>query len=106
MVDSDRVNPFDRRRVSQANVGDELLSLDGGCDSDKKHKLAEGGMEPDRCDDAGENNGSHGINPPLELRPTNRGEDTKAIDEKIISVVLPENVNLGVFVFESPAVKE
>jgi len=106
MVDSDRIDSFDRRRVSQANVGDELLSLDGSCNSDKKHKLAEGGVEPDGGDDAGENNGSHRVNPPLELRSTNRGEDTEAIDEKIISVVLPENVNLGVFIFESPAVNE
>ncbi|KAI6776171.1 hypothetical protein HG530_000116 [Fusarium avenaceum] len=53
-----------------------------------------------------EEDGTHGINPPNQLCTAGSCEDTKAVDEKIVTVILPENVDLTVLVLESPAVQE
>ena len=61
---------------------------------------------PKEDDQNGEYHRAHSIQPPLQLRSTNTGQDTESVDEEIVPVVLPENPDLRVFVPKRPAVQE
>ena len=106
VVHADGVDALDERRVDQAHVGDELLGLDGGRDADEQEELVECGAQPDGRDQAGEDDSAHGVDPPLELGTAHRGEDTEAVDQQVVAVVLPEDVDLGVLVLQRPAIAE
>lgn len=41
-----------------------------------------------------------------QLTAANTGQKTKAVDEQVIPVVLPQNANLAVLIPERPAVHE
>ena len=71
------------------DVGDELEDIAVGRDADQELELIVGGVQPEAGDEDGKNDGTHGIDPPLELASADGGHDTEAVDEEIVAVVLP-----------------
>lgn len=96
MVNSHSIDTFDSWRMGEADVGDQLLCFDGGDDADEKEELREGSVQPDDGDEAGDYDGAHGVDPPFEFGTADRGEDTEAVNQEIVSVVLPQDVNLRI----------
>ena len=106
MVNPDCVDPLDERGVNEADIRDKLLYFNCGSDTDKEEELVECGVEPDDRDQAGENDSAHGIDPPLQLGTADGCKDTEAIDQQVIPVILPKNVDLGVLALQCPAIEE
>ena len=107
VVDTDGVNGADVfRGVSHGDVSNELLHVDRRGDADEEQELAKGSVQPDTRDDDGQDSGTHGIDPPTQLGTADRRQNTEAIDEQVVAVILPQNVDLRVLILESPAVQE
>lgn len=106
MVAPHRVDAADQVAVGDADVRDEALHLDRGDDADEQHELLERGAQPDARDEHRQDDGAHGVDPPRQLGPADRRQDTEAVDEQVVAVVLPQNVHLAVLVLDAPAVEE
>jgi hypothetical protein len=63
-------------------------------------------VQPQNTNQCGQKDSTHWVNPPAQLTATNGGQDTKAVDEKVVAVILPQNANLGDLIPQSPAVQE
>ena len=92
--------------VGHGDVGDELLHLGVGGDADQELEFRVRSSEPEESDQARQDDGAHGIDPPAELAAADRGEDTEAVDEEIVPVVFPEDADLAVLVPQGPCVEE
>ena len=95
-------------RVAAAltDVGDPLLDLGIGRNANEKLELAIRRVQPECGDEHGEDDGAHRVDPPGQLAPTDGREDTKAVDEQIVAVVLPKDPDLGVLIPQRPTVEE
>lgn len=91
-------------RVCHGDVRDELLCLSVGGDADKQLELRVCCVQPQTGDQDGKDNRASRIDPPHELGAADGGEHTKAVDEKVVAVVFPQNSDLGVLVAQSPTV--
>lgn len=100
------VDLLDGRAVRAAHVCDELLGLDAGDNAHQQQELGERGAQPDGRDDQRDDDGAHGVDPPRELGTAHRGQDTEAVDEQVVAVVLPEDEDLRILVLEHPRVQE
>lgn len=106
VVDADGVDALDGGRVRQADVRDELLHLDAGRDAHEELELLEGRVGPDADDEEGQDDGAQRIDPPGEFGAADRRQDTEAVDQEIVAVVLPQDVDLAVLVLDAPAIQE
>ena len=106
MVGANGVNGNDGGRMRHGDVGNPLLHTRVRRYTNKELEFRVGGREPKVCDQAREHDSAHWIDPPLELTPTDRSEETKAVDKKVIAVILPEDAYLRIDVTQCPAVAE
>ena len=86
------------------DIGDELLHFDVGSDANEELEFGIGSPEPEDDDQDREDQGTHGIDPPSQLTSSHGCEDTEAVDEKVISMVFPEDSDLGILVSQCPAI--
>lgn len=75
-------------------LADEHVEFFGGC------------PQPEAGNEDGEDDGAHGIDPPSQFATAERGENTEAVDGEVVSVVLPEDLDLGVLMSYAVAVEE
>lgn len=92
--------------MRHGDVGNPLLHLCVRCHADQQLELAVGGRKPEVGDQDREDDSAHRVKPPFKLAAADGGEQTKAVDEKIVAVVFPEDADLRVDVAEGPAVAE
>jgi len=104
VITSDGVDAQDFRGVGQADVRNQLLDLNRGRDAHEEEEFAERGVKPDGRDEDRDEDGAHGIDPPFQLRSAHGSQDTEAVDHQVISVILPEDIDLRVLILQSPAV--
>lgn len=88
------------------NIGDVLEHVRVSRHADEELELAVRGPAPQEDDEDRQHHSTHRVDPPLELRTTDTRQDTKAVDEEIVPVVLPQNADLAVLVTDRPAVQE
>lgn len=81
---------------ARTDIGDPLLQLRIRRHANQEHELSVRGPQPEGGDEAGEDDGAHGVDPPVEMTARERGEDTDAVDEHIVAVVFPEDADLRV----------
>lgn len=92
--------------MRHGNVRDMLQEAGIRRDADEKLELRIGCSEPEEGDQDRKDDGAHGVDPPSELASEHAGHETEAIDEEIVSVVFPQDVDLAVLVPQGPAVEE
>jgi len=101
-----RVERQDARIMRHGDVGDMLQEGRVRGHTNEQLKFLVGSSCPEEGDKHREDDGTHRIDPPSNLASENASHQTKAVDKKVIPVILPENVNLTVLVPERPAVQE
>lgn len=106
VVHANGVDLLDGGAVRAAHVRNELLDLHASDHTDKQQEFGKGGAQPDGAHNQGDEDSTHGIDPPSELRTTDGSQDTETVDEQIVAMILPENEDLRVFVLEHPGVEE
>ena len=75
-------------------------------DADQELKFGVGSSTPQEDDEDREYHGAHGVDPPFQLAAADTGQDTEAVDEQVVSMVLPQDADLTVLVAQRPAVQE
>lgn len=107
MVRPHGVDPCDEFRVvRKADVRDPLLEAGARGNADEEEELAVGGAQPQAGDEAGEEDGADGVDPPIDERTTEGGQEAEGVDDDVVAVVFPENADLRVGVPQAPAVEE
>lgn len=106
MVRAHGVEGEDLRRVRHGDVGDPLLQLRVCRHADEELELLIRGAQPEGGDEDGEDDGAHGVDPPAEVAPAHGHEDADAVDEHVVAVVFPQDVDLRVGALQGPAVAE
>jgi hypothetical protein len=82
------------RKKQLTDVSDQLLHFRVGSDSYQQLELRIRSPTPQKCNQARQNDGAHWIDPPSQLASTHRRQNTKTIDKKVVSMVLPQDSDL------------
>lgn len=88
------------------DISDPLLHLDVCGHANQKLELGICGSQPKRRDQASEDDRAHRINPPLQLASTYRRQESEAVDDDIVAMIFPEDMDLRVDVAKRPAIEK
>ena len=100
------VERFDQRRVCHRDICYMLQEARIRRNPDEELEFGICRAEPEESDEAGEDDGTHGINPPPEFATQHAGHEAEAVDDEVVAVILPQDANLTVLVTECPAVEK
>lgn len=88
------------------DISDQLLHLRISRNTNQQLKLAVCRVQPETADQYRQDDRAHGIDPPVQLTATDGGKQTKAVDEQVVAVVLPQDTDLRDVVAQRPAVQK
>lgn len=106
VVRTHRIDLEDGRRVREAHIRDELLDLHARRHTHEEQELGKGRPQPDGRDDDAQEDGTCRVEPPHQLGTADGRQETEAVDEQVVAVVLPENADLAVPVLDGPRVQK